>query len=909
MPHAAFKLLPGVDQNKTPALNEAAISFSQLIRFIPDRTLGGLVQKLGGWTKYVSTNIGSIPRSIWAWEDTNANSYLAVGSDGIAPVSVSNASGDGTTVTLTYSPTYTFTPGNSIIVSGISPAAYNGTYIVTASSGTTVQYASTTTTAYVSGGLITGGGKSLQVINSGTTNDITPQITQVNIAVDIDTVAGSAEVTVNDTGRNADNYDVVDFQTRVSVGGLVLFGQYQCIALGANTYKIVARDIFGDPQPAAFTTISSPATVTGASGTGTTATITHGSAYVFPLGSAITVSGITPAGYNGTYIVTASAAGTVSFASKVNLPYSSGGTISNTGATPKYETTVGSDFVTVILADHGFSAGATYSILVATQCSGITLYGNYTVLEVIDSNSFIISGSTTASALAVTGGTGTGTVVTLSYSGSGTYVPAENITVAGVTPAAWDGTYAARNPVPGQVSFLNATAGTWTSGGTISGPMYAMENGGQARLLYYNGIGPLVAGTGYGVGPYGAGAYGSGIPPVLGTGVPINAVDWTLDNWGELLVANPLNGPIFTWSPTSGDPVALIIPNAPPVNEGMFVAMPQRQIIAWGSTFTGVKDPLLIRWCDVNNYDSWIALITNQAGSYRIPKGSRIVQCIQGPQQGLIWTDLGVWAMQYVGPPYVYQFNEIGTGCGLIGRKAAGSMNGVVYWMGQSQFFRMSGGGPEPIRCPIWDVVFQDLDTSNLDKIRFAANSRFGEITWYFPTVSNGGENEGYVKYNILLNEWDYGFNSTQNPYVSRSAWINESVLGPPMGGATDGFIYQHETSTDADGSPMFSSFQTGYFVITEADLKMFIDQVWPDMKWGYFGGTQGANVLLTFYVTDYPGQTPLVYGPYTLTQATTYITPRFRGRLVSIKIESNDTGSFWRLGNIRYRVQQDGKF
>jgi hypothetical protein len=316
-----------------------------------------------------------------------------------------------------------------------------------------------------------------------------------------------------------------------------------------------------------------------------------------------------------------------------------------------------------------------------------------------------------------------------------------------------------------------------------------------------------------------------------------------------------------------------------------------------------------IRWCDVDNYDSWILTPTNQAGDYRIPKGSRIVQGIQAGQQGLLWTDLGIWAMQYVGPPYVYQFNELGTGCGLVGRKAAGSVNGVVYWMGQSQFYKLSGGGVEPIRCPIWDVVFQDLDTDNLDRIRIAANSRFGEITWYYPTKGNGGENYGYVKYNFVLDQWDYGSNSTANPYVARSAWINESVLGPPIGAGLNQYIYQHETSKDADGVAMNSYFQTGYFTLTEADVKSFIDQVWPDMKWGYFDGTQGANILLTFYITDYPGQTPTAFGPYTLTQATTFITPRFRGRLVSIRIESNDIGSFWRLGNIRYRIQSDGKF
>jgi hypothetical protein len=696
MPHASFKLLPGVDQNKTPALNEAAISYSQLVRFIPDRTLGGLVQKLGGWTKYFGSTINSIVRCLWAWEDTNANSYLGVGAEGVAA----------------------------------------------------------------------GGGGALSVIVSGGLSDITPQKTTVNPAVSISTTSGSNQITVTDTGRYINNYDVVDIQTQISVGGLILFGQYQCYAVpSVNTYYIYATDVLGNPALATSTVVT-------------------------------------------------------------------GGTVA------QYATTNLSDLVSVTLNDHGYVAGDTYPALVATSVGGVTIYGNYLVVSVTSANVFVISASNSA-----------------------------------------------------------------TSSTT------AFQNSGNGHYVYYRGIGPVAPAKGYGRGPYGAGGYGTGISPTASTGTPINAIDWTLDNWGEIFISNPLNGPIYQWSPTSGNPVATPIANAPSVNQGMFVAMPQRQIIAFGSTTNGIIDPLLIRWCDVDNYDDWIASITNQAGSYRIPKGSRIIQGIQAGQQGLIWTDLACWAMQYAGPPYVYQFNELGTGCGLIGRKAAGSMSGTVYWMGQSQFYRLSGNGIEPIRCPVWDVIFQDLDTDNLDKIRFAANSRFGEVTWYYPTNSNGGEINAYVKYNVVLDQWDFGENTAQNPYVARTAWINESVLGPPIGAGTNTYLYQHETSKDADGTPMHSSFQTGYFVITEADNKMFVDQVWPDMKWGYYNGTQGANVKLTFYVTDYAGQTPTTYGPYNMTQATTYITPRFRGRLVSIKMESDDIGSFWRLGNTRYRFQPDGKF
>lgn len=759
MPHAAFRILPGVDQNKTPALNEAAISTSQLVRFVPDRTIGGLVQKLGGWTKYLSSSIGSIVRALWAWEDTNANSYLAIGAEGKAPIVVTGASGNGTTVTLTYTGPSSFVVGFHITVTGMNPSAYNGTYAVTASTNTSVSFASTTTTAFVSGGLIYGGGGTLLVATNNGLTDITPQTITGNVAVSFGTTSGSNKVLVTITGSNAQNVDSIDIQTQVSVGGIVLFGQYQCYANTANDFYIYALDLLGNPANATSTTTG--------------------------------------------------------------------------GAVPSYATTTASSTVTVTLNNHGYLAGDTFPALIATTVGGLTVYGNYTVLTVPTANTFTVQATTLATS-------------------------------------------------------------------TTSGS----ENGGQLHYILYKGIGSTYGGGGYGVGPYGAGGYGTGTGAINSglTGVPINAVDWCLDNWGQILIANPLNGPIYQWNPISGNVVANIIPEAPPVNAGCFVAMPQRQIIAYGSTYTGIEDPLLIRWCDVENYNQWTALITNQAGSYRIPKGSRIVQGIQGPQQGLIWTDLGLWAMQYVGPPYVYSFNELGNGCGLISRKAAGSINGVIYWMGQSQFFRFGGSGVEPIRCPIWDVIFQDLDTDNKEKIRFAANSRFGEVTWYYPTKESGGEIAAYAKYNLLLDAWDFGT-------LGRTAWINESVLGPPIGAGTDTFIYQHETSPDAAGQPMDSYFQTGYFVLSEADVKMFIDQVWPDMKWGYYNQTQSANVLLTFYVTDYAGQTPTAYGPFTMTQATTFLTPRFRGRLVSVKIESNDIGSFWRLGQIRYRVQQDGKY
>lgn len=689
MPHAALTLIPGVTETRTPALNEAAISDCSLIRFMPDDKLGGLVQKLGGWTKFYPNSIGSKVRFLWAWADINNVFYLGVGAEALLGVINYGTAGAGT------------------------PQL----------------------------------------------KDITPATTTTNPAVAVSTTLGSSTVLITDPASNISSYDCVFIETPISVGGLTLYGLYQCTAVSANTYNITATDRIGNPLAA-------------------TANVVTG------------------------------------------------------GAVPTFNTVSGTSIVTVNMTAHPYVIGDTFTAFVSTTVGGVTIYGDYLVQSVPTANSFTIQ----------------------------------------------------------VASMATATAGP------------TAMNSGNARYMYLIGIGPLPSGSGFGVGGFGVGGFGSGVTPTSNPGTPITTTNWSLDNWGSIFLACPLNGAIYQWNPFSNQISASAIANAPPFNRGMFVVMPNRQIVAYGSTFTGIIDPLLIRWCDIGNYNQWIALVQNQAGSFRLTRGSKIIGAIQGPQQGLIWTDVGLWDMQYVGQPDVFSFNEIGIGCGLIGSKAAGSLGDTVYWMSQSQFYRIGGEGIETLYCPIWDVIFQQLDTSNLEKIRCAPNSRFGEMTWYIPTTSSGGEIGMYVKYNEIINKWDFG-------PLGRTAWINQSIFGPPIGAGTDNYIYQHETSNDADGSAMITYFQTGYFALNEGDLKTFIDQLWPDMKWGLYNGIENANVQITFYTADYPGDTPKVYGPYTVTKATKFITPRFRARLVSVRIGSSDIGSFWRLGQIRYRIQQDGKF
>ncbi len=302
--------------------------------------------------------------------------------------------------------------------------------------------------------------------------------------------------------------------------------------------------------------------------------------------------------------------------------------------------------------------------------------------------------------------------------------------------------------------------------------------------------------------------------------------------------------------------------------------MPAQILVAYGSTVgeldsTGrvltigdQQDPMIVRWSDSQDFTVWLSSSTNQAGSYRIPRGSLIVGGLQGPQQTLLWTDLALWAMVYQGLPFVFGFNEIMTGCGLIGPHAACAMQGAVYWMSQNNFFVLAGGGPRSIPCTVWDVVFQDLDETNQSKCVAAPNSAFDEIFFFYPSLSGGtGEIDKYVKYQVG-GSWDYGT-------MARSAWTDQSVLGQPIGATPAGVIYQHETSPDADGGALLASFTTGFFTIAEGRDILFIDWFHPDMKWRYFGSSNtSASVQVTIETAAYPNSTPTTFGPFTINDA-----------------------------------------
>ena len=477
--------------------------------------------------------------------------------------------------------------------------------------------------------------------------------------------------------------------------------------------------------------------------------------------------------------------------------------------------------------------------------------------------------------------------------GSNFYIPTSAaITLGGITLS---GLYTVTF-VSDSNTFQFVASNTATSSGE------GFLNSDQSNVTYYYGAPPPTPATGWSAGAYSSGAYSGAAIGALTAGSPVTATDWWLDNWGEILIACPVGGPLYSWQPGSIIQNASYIANSPIQNQGVFVAMPQRQLVAWGSTFTGLSDPLLIRWCDVEDYNVWTASPTNQAGSYRLTTGSRIISGMQAAQQAVFWTDLDCWTMQYVGFPDVYSFNQVSTNCGLIGEKAAGRLGNSLYWMSQNQFFQMTGSGPTPIDCTVWDVVFQNINRNYVNKIRCAPNTSFNEV-WWFYVSKNNTEVDSYVKYNIVLGVWDYGT-------LDRTAWIDQSVLGTPIGAGVDKYLYQHEIGYSAAGQPLNATFTTGYFALQEGDKLTFVDQMWPDMKWGTYNGDQNETVYVTLNTADYPTDTPISSTTFPMNVSQSYISCRVRGRLFSFTLSSTDASeTFWRLGNIRFRSAADGKF
>ena len=542
--------------------------------------------------------------------------------------------------------------------------------------------------------------------------------------------------------------------------------------------------------------------------------------------------------------------------------------------------TSGSNVFTVTDNANGADAGNTVYIFITQIVGGLVIYPQYVTVATTSTNSWTFNYSQNATA------SNTSTVPSYTSQVSSSQI----LVVVANNGLSLGDNFQVQYPVVWGAPGATLNAGNYPVTQIFNSSVFTIDSGVVATSLQ----------TGY---EYDA----AGDTPITYVQQPpATPANWFVDNFGNYGIISFTNSAIYQWVPpvsTSGFSSAAIISGAPTINAGTLVAMPQAQIIAFGSETiigSGIQDPLLLRFSDAGNQTVWTATVSNQAGSYRLSRGSVIVGALQAPQSTLVWTDIDLWAMPYVGPPFVYSFTIIGSGCGLIAPHAAVTIGQSTFWMGSRAFWMYAGAAVQTIPCAVWDIVFGDIDRTNQSKSFAGSISAFSEVFFFYPSQSSGtGECDSYVKYNVSENLWDYGT-------LVRSAWIDSNVIGPPLGADNSYLIQRHEEGYDNNLLPMSGVYaESGYAEISNGADMIFFDQFIPDMKW--FGSNGSINV--TVFTKNYPGDKPTQYGPYSITPEGQFITLRGRARYVALRYDWAPTSGFSaRLGVSSLRASPSGK-
>lgn len=383
---------------------------------------------------------------------------------------------------------------------------------------------------------------------------------------------------------------------------------------------------------------------------------------------------------------------------------------------------------------------------------------------------------------------------------------------------------------------------------------------------------------------FGGGFYGNeeyGIPR-SDTETIQTATTWSLENWGEYLLAmSSDDGKLYEWQlDTATD--AAIISNAPTDCTGMMVTE-ERFAVCFGAG----GDPRKIQWSDQEDNTTWTAAATNQAGDINIQTNGKILAGLRTRGQSLILTDQDAHSMTYQGPPFVYGFERVGTSCGVISAKAAASVDNGVFWMGRRGFFAYAGGRVQDVPCEVADYVFSDMNNDQRSKISCTVNSAWNEIWWFYPSA-NSTECDRYVSYDFAENIWMTG-------EMDRTAGVDRGVFRFPMFIGSDGTLYEHEIGYNYDNATPYA--ETGPIAIGVGESIMNVVELIPDEK------TQG-DVSAKFKTRYYPNAEEREHGPFTMSNPTSV---RFQGRQVRMRVEgAEDTD--WRVGIMRLDARQGGR-
>jgi len=418
---------------------------------------------------------------------------------------------------------------------------------------------------------------------------------------------------------------------------------------------------------------------------------------------------------------------------------------------------------------------------------------------------------------------------------------------------------------------------------------------------------------------------------------------WSLSNFGEVLIATVMNGKTFTWNAgiaarlttrASTTTSGFATNNNPTATRSTLVSPTTRHLIHFGTETTigssDTQDDMFIRFSEDENINAYTPEATNTAGTQRLQDGTKIMGALVAKENILVWTDNSLYTMKFVGAPFTFGFEQVGTNCGLIGQNAAIEIDGVAYWMGNNGFFSFDGT-VNSLPCSLEDDVYDNIDTTKGQQINAGINNLFTEVTWWYPT-SGSDFNNRYVAYNygednarLPMGNW-YGGTNTNS---IRTTWIDSLIYPKPYATAYNStatgtfpaivgetglgrsVLFEHEIGTDQinpDGSTttLTSFVQSFSFSLQKDQSEIFLAmrRFLPNFK------VLTGNNKVTIGISDFPAETradsPL--SPFTITSSTNKVDTRARGRYASIKIENTGSGEAWRFGTFQVDLQPDGR-
>ena len=435
--------------------------------------------------------------------------------------------------------------------------------------------------------------------------------------------------------------------------------------------------------------------------------------------------------------------------------------------------------------------------------------------------------------------------------------------------------------------------------------------------------------------------------PAANTDSVTDPGQWSLDNLGQTLIALIVNGPCFEWdanATNATDNRATIISGAPTASRDMLVSTPDRHLVFFGTETTigdtTTQDDMFIRFSSQENINDYAPTATNSAGTQRLAAGSRIVGAKLGRNAIYIWSDTSLFTMRFVGTPFTFAYEQVGTNCGLLGKNAAVEVDGAAYWMSDNGFFRYTGR-LESMDCLVEDYVYDDLNTTSNELVYCGINNLFGEITWFYPTSTSNTNNRS-VTYSYLDStaKRPIWFTNASTLY-QRSTWADSAVFGLPHAskydagddasfdvvGNTDGvsIYFEHETGVNQQEAGIAAvaipaSITSGDYDITQkvvrgastnmADLRgdgesiMRVSRIIPDFV------SQTGNAIVQLDLRDYPNDAAASssLGPFTVTTSTNKVDTRARARAIALTISNTAVDSSWKLGTFRLDIQSGGR-